>query len=142
MDDHLEAPYSRIPIYHENRDDIESFVLKDDILIAAAKDQDDLEISTWERELAMMSELTTLPEAFESLVETNHHAAIVNDEFGGMTGLVTMEDIVESLLGAEIVDEIDKTDDMREHARKLFKKRSGRKGTKIVTDESQAEETE
>ncbi|MDF1813905.1 MAG: hemolysin family protein [Verrucomicrobiales bacterium] len=132
MKDHLESPFSRIPIYKENRDDIKGFVLKDDILIAAAKDEDDIQIGQFERELPMMSELTKLPEAFESLIETNDHAAIVNDEFGSLTGLVTMEDIVETLLGEEIVDEIDQTDDLRAHARELWERRSRRKNINLV----------
>ncbi|MDF1752644.1 MAG: hemolysin family protein [Verrucomicrobiales bacterium] len=137
METHLEAPYSRIPVYSENRDDITGFVLKDDILIAAAKDEDEIEIGTFVRELPMMSELTKLPEAFESLIETNDHAAIVNDEFGSLTGLVTMEDIVETLLGEEIIDEIDKTDDMRAHARALWEKRSRRKNINLVKKDSE-----
>ncbi len=132
IDKHAEMPFSRIPIFRENRDDVTGFVLKDDILLAAARDMHSSGISDWKREVAMISEHTTLPDAFESLTENQHQVAIVHDEFGGMTGLVTMEDIVETLLGLEIVDEVDTRDDMQAFARSLWEKRSKRMGIQLI----------
>jgi len=137
LKEHGQIPFSRIPVYRENRDDIDGFVLKGEILLAAARDQHTDEIKTWKRDIANISELTNLPEAFEELRHNKHHVAIVHDEFGGVTGLVTMEDIVETLLGLEIVDELDKNDDMRKHARELWEKRSRRKGINLISQPDQ-----
>ena len=128
LKEHGETEFSRIPVYEEDRDEINGFVLKDDILLAAAHDQLDEEIGKWKRDIAVVSEHTRLHEAFESLRNHKHHVAIVIDEFGGMVGLVTMEDIVETLVGVEIVDEVDLRDDMQAFARSLWEKRSKRKG--------------
>ena len=114
---------------------------KDDILLAAARSQLDEPIDKWKRDVAMISEHTTLPDAFESLTNDQHQVAIVHDEFGGMTGIVTMEDIVETLLGLEIVDEVDTRDDMQAFARALWEKRSKRMGLHLISKkEEQSDE--
>lgn len=130
--EHGDSPFSRIPLYKEDRDDITGFVLKDDILLAAARDQHEKNLGDCRRDVAMISELTNLPDAFESLVKDKHHLAIVHDEFGGVTGLVTMEDIVETLLGLEIVDEVDTRKDMQAFARARWEERSKQKGIHLI----------
>jgi len=131
FDRHTSSPFSRIPIYSENRDDIDGFVLKDDILLAAARDQFDLPLSELRREIAAIPETTKLTNAFQYLVANRYHVALVLDEFGGMSGLVTMEDVVETLLGLEIVDELDVREDMQEFARNLWKLRAVRMGLEV-----------
>ena len=140
LKEHGESEFSRIPVYETNRDNVNGFVLKDDILLAAARDRLDEPISNWKRDVAMISEHTKLPEAFESLREHKHHVAVVIDEFGGMTGLVTMEDIVETLVGVEILDESDSKSDLQAFARKLWKTRSQRKGIHYITTEKEESE--
>lgn len=132
LDRHNSSPFSRIPIYSENRDDIKGFVLKHDILLAAAKDQFDLELKELSREIAAMPQITKLTDAFQHLVANRHHVAIVLDEYGGLSGLVTMEDVVETLLGLEIVDEADTREDMQEFARNLWKTRASKMGLEIT----------
>lgn len=131
FDRHTASPFSRIPIYSENRDDIGGFVLKDDILLAAARDHFDLPLSELRREIATIPETTKLTNAFQYLVTNHHHIVLVLDEFGGMSGLVTMEDVVETLLGMEIVDELDVREDMQEFARNLWKLRAARMGLEV-----------
>ncbi len=131
LDRHNTSPFSRIPIYSDNRDDIKGFVLKHDILLAAAKDQFDLELSELSREIAAMPQITKLTDAFQHLVANRHHVAIVLDEYGGLSGLVTMEDVVETLLGLEIVDEADTREDMQEFARNLWMNRATKMGLEI-----------
>ena len=132
LDRHNTSPFSRIPIYSENRDDIKGFVLKHDILLAAAKDQFDLQLSELSREIAAIPQITKLTDAFQHLVANRHHVAIVLDEYGGLSGLVTMEDVVETLLGLEIVDEADTREDMQEFARNLWKNRATKMGLEIT----------
>ncbi|MDQ8191249.1 hemolysin family protein [Roseibacillus persicicus] len=138
LDHHNESPFSRIPVYNKNRDDVTGFVLKHDILLAAARDQFDLPLSDLKREIPALPEDTKLTDAFEFLVADRNHLATVLDEYGGLSGLVTMEDVVETLLGLEIVDEVDTRDDMQEFARKLWKTRAQKMGLEL--DEPKTEE--
>ncbi len=131
LDQHDDSPFSRIPIFGENRDDINGFALKNDILLAAAQGKLDLTLSEFSREIAAIPQITKLTEAFQQLIANRDHVAIVLDEYGGMSGLVTMEDIVETLLGLEIVDEADTRDDMQEFARSLWKDRASRMGIEL-----------
>lgn len=128
LDRHNSSPFSRIPLYHENRDDIKGFVLKHDILLSAAQGKLKIKLGALQRDISVIPSTTKLTDAFQDLVANRHHAAIVIDEYGGMSGLVTMEDIVETLLGLEIVDEADTRDDMQEFARNLWKARATKMG--------------
>jgi CBS domain containing-hemolysin-like protein len=143
LDGHNSSPFSRVPIYRENRDDIEGFALKNDILLAAAQDKFDMTLSELSRKIATMPQTSKMSDAFQQLVADRDHVAIVLDEYGGMTGLVTMEDVVETLLGLEIVDEADTREDMQEFARQLWETRAEKMGLKIdeVPGDSSQEQT-
>ena len=131
LDRHDSSPFSRVPIFSENRDDIRGFVLKHDILLAAAQGKDKLKLRDLSRPIAAIPQITELTDAFQHLVANRHHVAIVLDEYGGMSGLVTMEDFVETLLGLEIVDEADTREDMQEFARNLWKTRAAKMGLEM-----------
>lgn len=131
IDRHNSSPFSRVPVYAENRDDIQGFVLKHDILLAAAQDNYELTLKELKRDLAAIPQVTKMTDAFQHLVANRNHAAIVLDEYGGMAGLVTMEDVVETLLGLEIVDEADTREDMQEFARNLWRTRAAKMGLEI-----------
>jgi len=136
LDRHNSSPFSRIPLYNDNRDDIKGFALKHDILLAAAQDKYDLELKELCRDIAAIPQITKLTDAFQHLVANRHHVAIALDEFGGLSGLVTMEDVVETLLGLEIVDEADTREDMQEFARNLWKTRAAKMGLEINEPEA------
>lgn len=128
-----EQPFSRIPIYDgDDKEEIIGFVLKDDILLAAAEDKFDKTLLDLKNDVAMMSELTLFPEAWKALQDEQLQLAIVHDEYGGVTGIVTIEDFTEELWGMEIVDEVDQADDMQEMARSLWKHKSQREGIKLI----------
>jgi len=128
---HGDTPFSRIPIYRENREHITGFVLKDDVLLEAARDHHETRLVELQRELPSLAGQTALMEAFEQLMKGRHHISVVRDEFGGVAGLVTMEDIVETLLGLEIVDEADTKEDLRVWARSLWEKRAAKMGINL-----------
>jgi CBS domain containing-hemolysin-like protein len=113
--------FSRIPIYDGNRDDISGYVLRDLIFEKLAEDHFDLTLKDIKREIITFSESITLFDAWDKLLSEKEHIALVVDEYGGMGGIVTIEDIIESLLGVEIVDEKDKVVDMQQYAMERWK---------------------
>ncbi|MEM9665319.1 MAG: hemolysin family protein [Bacteroidota bacterium] len=135
MDEHSEFRFSRIPIFAGNRDTITGYVLKDDILLRAAQEDDEVTLRTLKREIQVVPDNVPLPDLLERLLDKLEHVALVVDEYGGVAGLVTMEDVVETLLGMEIVDEVDSVEDMQELARQEWLRRAKRLG--LVVDEAE-----
>lgn len=123
-DSRQELPFSRIPVFNENRDNIMGFVLKDDVLENIIQEKGEESLNTIRRDIMVTPETQPLPDLFNLLMEKREHIALVVDEFGGMAGIVTMEDVIETLLGMEIVDELDNIADMQLLARKNWEKRA------------------
>lgn len=121
--------FSRIPIWRGKLDHVTGIVLKDQLLLAAARDQLDVPIRTLARDVQMVPEALALPALFERLLNTREHIAIVVDEYGGVDGVVTMEDVIETLIGLEIVDEADRVRDMRAMARSRWRERAKKVGS-------------
>lgn len=120
--------FTRIPVYSRNKDDITGYVLKTDLLRAVANEKPDTAASELKRPIRLVSENDTLAKLFDELVRSHEHTAIVVDEYGGTSGLVTMEDLIETLIGLEIVDESDSEADMRLLARKRWEQRAREMG--------------
>lgn len=132
IQDHQEFRFSRIPIYRNSRDDVSGYVLKDEILLRAAQEDLDLTLEDIKREMIVVPDVMRLSDLFERLLDDGEHIALVVDEYGGVEGLVTMEDAVETLLGLEIMDEVDSEEDMQALARRQWLRRAQRLG--IVTE--------
>ena len=115
--------FSRIPIYGKSRDEIDRFVLRFDLLTALASDQGERTLSEFERPLQTVPANCSVAQLLNEFVAKQTHMMIVVDEFGGTAGLVTLEDAIESLLGAEITDESDLVADLRELAKQRAQKR-------------------
>jgi len=126
--------FSRIPVHRGSLDQISGYVLKSEILLRAARDELDVPIGELRRELKAVPEALRLSTLFDHLLEEQAHVALVVDEYGGTAGLVTMEDLVETLLGMEIVDEADAVTDMQELARRQWEKRASRMGLIALSD--------
>jgi CBS domain containing-hemolysin-like protein len=127
-------PFSRIPIYRQNRDDIKEFVLKSDILLAQARGQGETQLKAFRRPLSAVPNSNTIFQLFEFMLDRREHIVQVVDEHGGMEGIVTLEDVVETLFGLEIVDESDKTVDMQALARSLWERRAQKMGIQLNTE--------
>ena len=119
-----QLPFSRIPVFKDNKDHINGFVLKDEILSNMIHAKGDRPLREIMREIMIVNEQMDLPGLFNRLIEKREHIALVVDEFGGMAGIITMEDVIETLLGLEIVDAQDNIEDMQSLARKNWEKRA------------------
>lgn len=108
--------YSRIPLIDDSPDEIVGVVLKDDILQAAAEDQHQRPLRELARKPVSVPTLARVREVFGLLLKRREHLAVVTDEFGAFAGVVTLEDMIETLIGREIMDEIDKIEDLRNFA--------------------------
>ncbi|MDD4742485.1 MAG: CBS domain-containing protein, partial [Bacteroidales bacterium] len=116
--------YSRIPVYDGSIDNITGFVLKYDVLQKLAEDKFLLKLKEIKREMLITYENFSIPRTLEQMLEKREHIALIVDEYGGVEGIVTLEDIFETLLGLEITDETDTQVDMQKLARDLWAKRA------------------
>ena len=123
--------FSRIPVYSEDPGHLDGFVLRNDLLLAQARGNTDTRLSTYRREMSALPETTLLSHAFDEFLRQRAHIMLIVDEYGGVEGLLTLEDILETLLGLEIVDEGDSNIDMQKYARRLWRKRAGKMGLDI-----------
>ena len=140
MDQITQTPFSRLPLYKSSIDEISGFVLKEDILIHAAQKHGGDKLKSLKREICTVPDTVSLTKLFEHLLKERQHIAIVVNEHGGTDGLVTLEDLIETLMGMEIMDETDDVVDMRALARKQWKERAKAMG--IDVDIFDQEETE
>ncbi len=114
------TPFSRLPLYRVNIDHITGFVLKDDILILSAQKRGDEPLSVLKRNILAVPDSISLSVLLEQILKNRQHIVIVVNEYGGTQGLVSLEDLVETLMGMEIMDETDNVEDMRALARKQW----------------------
>ncbi len=116
--------YSRIPLYRETRDDVRGYVLMRELLrsLTEGKERDAL-VSTFARPLTIIPEILSVGNALKQFTQQKIHMALTADELGVISGLVTMEDLIETALGVEIVDELDQATDLRKVAIELRDKR-------------------
>ena len=108
--------HSRVPIYDADPDDLVGVVHRQDVLAAVARDQFDLTLDDMMRPLHFAVDSTPLDELLRTFLDRRQHMVAVNDEFGAFVGIVTLEDVLEELIGREIVDEFDQITDLRTYA--------------------------
>lgn len=120
--------FSRLPVYGKNDEDINGYILKTDILLYLAEGKGDIKLKDIKRDILVIPEMASLKTLFDHFLKKQEHIAIAVDEYGGFSGVVTMEDVVETLLGMEIVDEIDTIEDMQNLARQNWQERAKKLG--------------
>ena len=113
--------FSRIPVYSENDENITGYAFRQTVLEHIAENKGDLQLKDIKRPIVMVPNTKVLFTLWDELINDKEHIAVIVDEYGGLDGIVTMEDIIETLLGFEIVDERDTVDDMQEYARQRWK---------------------
>ncbi len=109
--------HSRVPVYNEDMNEIEGIVLSRDVFIKAADDKYDMRLTEVMQPVSFIPETARLDTVFVDFFERRQHLFVVVDEYGSVTGVISMEDIIEEIIGREIVDESDKELNMRELAR-------------------------
>ncbi len=128
FDEEPKLRFSRIPIYKDKVDNITGFVLKDRILEEMIGENGGSPLSTIKRDILVIDRDKPIPDLFETFISQKQHVALVVDEYGSVSGLVSMEDVIETLLGLEIMDESDNVDDLQHLARENWKVRAKRLG--------------
>lgn len=128
---HEHQRFSRIPVFDPEPDHITGFVLRSDLLLAQARGNQEATLDNYRRDMPSVPESLSLTKAFNTLLTARSHMALVVDEYGSMLGILTLEDIMETLLGLEIVDESDNAVDMQDLARRKWRYRARRMGLDI-----------
>jgi CBS domain containing-hemolysin-like protein len=121
-------PFSRLLVTGETIDDVRGFALTRDLLLAALRGGEERTVAEFARDILRVREATDLDQLFDMLMERDAHIALVEDGYGGTAGLVTMEDILETLLGTEIIDEHDEAADLRKVARLRARQQGEQRG--------------
>jgi CBS domain containing-hemolysin-like protein len=120
----VKTPFSRLPVYGADMDDITGVVLKDEVLVCIAQGRCHGSLASLKRQVLSVPASLCLSDILEFFLDKHQHLAIVLDEYGGTRGLVTLEDVIETLFGMEIMDEMDSIADMQALARQQWEKRA------------------
>lgn len=118
--------FSRIPVYKESPDFITGYVLRCDILENLAEDKFQMRLGEIKRDVQYFNEEMNIRDIWDELLESKQQFAIIIDEYGSFQGILTMEDIIETIMGLEIVDEQDEVGDMQAYARERWQQRQKR----------------
>ena len=123
--------FSRVPIFKDKSDNIIGYVFRSDLLLAQARANGRSKLENYTRPISAILDTTPIQSAFDQLLKDRAHIMLVVNEYGSVQGIITLEDVIETALGLEIVDEKDRTIDMQHEARRLWKKRAKNKGIDI-----------
>lgn len=125
LDKHSDIHFSRIPIYEtDDSEKIVGYARKDELYQAMLRHRGDITLAELKRDILVVLNNHPIPALLNNFLEKREHIALVVDEFGGMEGVVTMEDVLETLLGMEIVDELDSVENMQKLARRQWERRA------------------
>ena len=115
--------HSRIPVYDEENDEyVIGYVLRQEILEKMAEDKFATKLHDILRPIMTFGEEDSVADIWEKMLEKKEHISVILDEYGSLRGIVTLEDVIETMLGHEIVDEKDEVVDMQEYAKEQWEK--------------------
>jgi len=118
--------FSRIPVFKGSIEDVTGIVLIKNLFQQALKD-DSVNLSSIKKEIFSINENIPVSKALDLFIDKKDHIFLVMDNYDQTEGIVTLEDCVETILGVEIMDESDATEDMRELAKTKMKQRRKQK---------------
>ena len=117
---------SRIPVYSDSPEYITGYILRDDALEDLAEDKFSKTLKELRRDISFFNEEASLADIWEKLLKSREQMALIIDDYGCFEGILTLEDIIETIFGLEIMDEMDEVSDMQEYAKERWKKRQKR----------------
>lgn len=123
--------FSRIPIFNNNIDQVTGFILKDELIISLIRGEKTNTLKDISRNILSIYQNLPIPQLYKQMINDNEHIALVVDEYGGTAGIVTLEDVIETILGLEIVDETDNIEDLQKMAREKWEIRAKKMGMHI-----------
>ena len=135
LDAHPDIRVSRLPVFDGELDKASGFVMRTDLLLARSRGEDDKPLSELRRDMITINDTASARVAFDTLLNDRQHIALVIDQYGSAVGIVTLEDVIETLLGLEIVDEHDEEVDMQAFARNQWKTRAKKMGLEVPETE-------
>ena len=128
---HPDFIFSRVPLYSKNLDTINGFMLKDELLVKIIEGDIHKPLKSIARNILNVYQNLSIPQLYSRLIKENEHIALVIDEYGGTAGIVTLEDVIETILGLEIIDETDNIEDLQKAARTKWEVRAKKMGLDI-----------
>ncbi len=126
---------SRIPVYSDSPEFITGYILRYDVLENLADDKFDMRLKSIKRKIAAFHEETSVSDIWESLLKTKDQIACIIDDYGCFQGIITLEDIMETILGMEIIDENDTITDMQQYAKERWIKRKNQYKQIVLPEE-------
>jgi CBS domain containing-hemolysin-like protein len=128
---HSKNRFTRIPIYDKKQDNIVGFVIRADLLLAQARGNSDSCLSNYARDMPTLLDNMFLLNALKEMLLSKAHISLIVNEYGSVQGILTLEDILETLIGHEIIDEGDKEIDMQKLAKRLWKTKAKKYGIEL-----------
>ena len=134
--------YSRIPVYSESPEYITGYILRSEALECLAEDKFDMRLSEIKRDITFFNDEQSVADIWDTLLAKKEHISLIIDEYGCFQGILTLEDIIETIFGLEIIDEHDEVSDMQQFARERWKQRAKRFKVIQLPETDTAPETE
>ena len=128
---HKKSRFTRIPVYEKDPDNIIGFVIRADLLLAQARGNSDVSLSNYVREMPTFLDNMFLSNTMRQMLLGNDHISLIVNEYGTIRGILTLEDILETLIGHEIIDEGDKNTNMQQLAKRLWKAKAQKHGIEL-----------